>query len=52
MARTRYSGPPFHPLTVQEVLQIRKRLANSALGNEDFGSSNPLDVGRLISAVE
>ncbi|MFD5153659.1 type II toxin-antitoxin system death-on-curing family toxin [Streptomyces mutabilis] len=51
MARTAYSGY-YMALTVEEVLTVRKRLAESNLGSHDFGGNRPLDANKLSSAVE
>ncbi|MEU7698594.1 type II toxin-antitoxin system death-on-curing family toxin [Streptomyces sp. NPDC039028] len=51
MARTTYSGY-YAPLTLDEVLTVRNRLAKSALGSNDFGGHSPIDPNKLASAVE
>ncbi|MEI7034316.1 type II toxin-antitoxin system death-on-curing family toxin [Streptomyces anulatus] len=51
MARTSYSGK-YVSLTLDEVLMVRKRLAESSLGSHDFGGDTPLDTNKLSSAVE
>lgn len=51
MARTAYSGY-YSPLTMEEVLTVRKRLSKSALGAQDFGGYRPIDENKLASAVE
>ncbi|MGQ4338444.1 type II toxin-antitoxin system death-on-curing family toxin [[Kitasatospora] papulosa] len=51
MAKTNYAGNRIS-LTLEEVLAIRKKLTESALGSKDFGGEQPLDENKLSSAVE
>lgn len=51
MARTKYYGPR-SLVSVEEVLRIRRRLANSSLGRRDFGATEPTNLNNLHSGVE
>jgi death-on-curing family protein len=50
MARTAYNGYVWI-LTLENVLQIRRRIAATDLGSRDFGAVEPLSMNLVASAV-